>query len=195
MSAGIIRPTGIVLLALAALGAASCGSSAKPGAVTTSSSSSTSVSTSSSTAAATSTSTSTTTTLAGTTTSTSPGLSNWITPNRNPDGSIAIAGFNARLAAENPTWAGSPKRIAQEFLRTDNIDAATTDTQVKALSPQAAEVVVLANGVRDDSVHAIFFSLFLKHQPDQTWRLTIATWSQQCQPGRGHQNFTPALCV
>ena len=142
------------------------------------------------------TSTTSTTIAVGTTTSTSPSLSDWITPRPNPDGSIAVATFNARLDSEHPTWASSPERIANEFLNTDTIDASIdVATQLTALSPEAADVVVDVDGLRDDSVHAARYHLHLVRQPDQTWRLATVAWSQQCQPGRGHQNFTTELCL
>jgi hypothetical protein len=55
--------------------------------------------------------------------------------------------------------------------------------------------VVNADGLRDDSVHAVRYNLHLVRQPDQTWRLATVAWSHQCQPNRGHQNFTTELCV
>ena len=187
MSASATRRTGIVVFALAAFGAAACGGSTKPAAVVTTSTSS-SITT-------TTLSTTTTTTVAGATTTTSPGLANWVTPQPKADGSIAVATFNARVDAADPTWATSPERIADEFTNTDLADANNTVTQVTALSPQEADVVVSVNGVRDDSVHAIRYEVHLVRQPDQTWRLATATWSQQCQPNRGHQTFSTALCI
>ncbi|MDQ1386070.1 MAG: D-methionine transport system substrate-binding protein, partial [Actinomycetota bacterium] len=154
-----------------------------------------SASTSSSTVPATTSTTSTTVTAGTATTSTSPSLSNWTTPTNNPDGSIAVANFNALLDSEHPPWASSPERIANDFLNTDTIDASTVATHVTGLSPQAAEVVVNADGLRDDSVHAVRYNLHLVRQPDQTWRLATGAWSQQCQPDRGHQDFTTELCV
>lgn len=185
------RPAGIVLITLSALGAASCGSSSTPAAVATSSPASTSTSTS----AVPVTTSTTSTTIAGGTTTSSPSLSNWITPRDNPDGSIAVATFNDRLDSEHPTWASSPEHVAGEFLNTDAIDASTVATQLTAVSPQAADVVVNADGLRDDSVHAARYNLHLVLQRDETWRLAIATWSQQCQPNRGHQDFTTELCL
>jgi hypothetical protein len=141
------------------------------------------------------TSTTSTTVAGGTTTSTTPSLSNWTTPPDNPDGSIAVADFNTHLDSERPPWASSPERIANEFFNTDAIDAFAVLTSVTALSSQAADVVVNANGLRDDSVHAVRYNLHLVRQPDQTWRLASAAWSQQCQPNRGHQDFTTELCL
>jgi hypothetical protein len=189
MSVVVWRPAGIMLITLSAFGVASCGSS-QPAAVTTGASASSSTSTVPAT-----TSTTSTTVAGGTTTSTSPSLSNWATPGLNPDGSIAVATFNARLDSEHPTWASSPERIANEFLNIDTIDASTVATQLTALSPQAADVVVNADGLRDDSAHAVRYNLHLVRQPDRTWRLATVAWSQQCQPNRGHQNFTTELCV
>jgi hypothetical protein len=138
---------------------------------------------------------STPTVAAGTTSSTSPSLSNWTTPSVNPDGSIAVAAFNTHLDSQHPPWASSPERIANEFLNTDGSDAFAVLTSVTALTSQTADVVVNADGLRDDSVRAVRYDLHLLRHPDRTWRLASATWSQQCQPNRGHQDFTTELCL
>jgi hypothetical protein len=176
------RAAVIALITLSAFGAASCGSSSRPAAVTTGSTGSTA-------------SSSTSTVAGGTTMSTSTLLSNSTTPGHEPDGSIAVSAFNARLDAEHPTWASSPERIAKEFLDADRMDASTVATQVTAQSSDTADVVLNADGLRDDSVHAARYNLHLVRQPDQTWRLATAAWSQQCQPDRGHQDFTTELCL
>jgi hypothetical protein len=141
------------------------------------------------------TSTTSTTVAPGTTSSTSPSLSNWTTPPENPDGSIAVSDFNAHLDSEHPPWVSSPERIANEFLNTDAIDAFAVLTSVTAMTSQTADVVVNADGLRDDSVHAARYNLRLIRHQDQTWRLASVAWSQQCQPNRGHQDFTTELCL
>ena len=196
MSVTALRRPRILLVTFVAVFAASCGSSSKPAAVTAPSTTSTSSTAPSTVAPTTSTTATTRTTVVGsTTTSTSPSLANWSPPPRAPDGSIPVAAFNARLVTDKPTWARDPQRVAHEFLRTDNIDAASTDTQVANAAPDATELVVTVNGLADDSVHAIRFDVRLARQVDQTWHLDAASWSQQCQPNRGHQNFTTALCI
>jgi hypothetical protein len=62
-------------------------------------------------------------------------------------------------------------------------------------SVDQADVVVTLDGLLDDSVRATRFDVHLTRQSDQSWRIDSARWSQQCQPNRGHQDFTPALCV
>jgi hypothetical protein len=192
MSVAGLRPFGLV--ALLAVGAA-CGSSAKPAAVTTESSTSTSTSSIAPTSSTTAASTTTAPAAGATTTSTSPVLANWTMPPPAADGSIAVTAFNARLVSDKPTWATDPQRVAHEFVRADNLDAASVDTQVTTNAPGVATVVVTANGLADDSIHAIRYELRLAQQADQTWRLTSAAWSQQCQPNRGHQTFGTALCI
>ncbi len=190
----LCRPR-VLLVTCVAVVAASCGSSSKPAAVTTPSTTSTTSTAPSTVPPTTSTTTTRTTAIGSTTTSTSPSLANWSPPPRAPDGSIPVAAFNARLATDKPTWARDPQRVVHEFLRADNIDAASTDTQVANASPEATELVVTVNGLADDSVHAIRFDVRLARQVDQTWHLDSASWSQQCQPNRGHQSFTTALCI
>jgi hypothetical protein len=47
----------------------------------------------------------------------------------------------------------------------------------------------------DDSIYAERWELTLEARPDGSWRLGAVEWSQQCQPGRGHQDFSTELCV
>jgi hypothetical protein len=114
-----------------------------------------------------------------------------------PDGSVPVAEFNALLDESRPGWAQSPLRTAIEFVQLDGTSASTTTVRVSTTpeSPQEAEVIATADGLLDDSVHATRFDLHLARRSDQSWRLVSAEWSQQCQPNRGHQDFTPALCI
>jgi hypothetical protein len=183
MTAGPWHPTALALLTLAALGVTACGSSNKATPPTSTAATSTST-----TAAA------TTTTIAATTTS-APPITNSIVPVRNPDGTMPIAAFNTWLATAHPTVAQDPARIAGEFLQLADSEAASVDVSTSRISAQRTDVVVTESALPDDSVHAIRSNLRLALQPDQTWRLVTATWSQQCQPNRGHQNFTTAVCI
>jgi hypothetical protein len=58
-----------------------------------------------------------------------------------------------------------------------------------------ANVSLLLDGLLDDSVRARRYDLTLSRRADGTWQLDSASWAQRCQEGRGHQAFTPALCL
>ena len=110
---------------------------------------------------------------------------------------MPVAAFNALLEASNAAWTHSPLRITVEFLQFD--DTTVRITTVRATtnpdSRREAAVVVTSDGLPDDSVRATRSEVHLARQSDASWRLTSARWSQQCQPNRGHQDFTPELCV
>jgi hypothetical protein len=48
--------------------------------------------------------------------------------------------------------------------------------------------------VLDDSVRAKRYELDFVRAGDKV-RLRAARWTQQCWPGRGHQDFSTELCV
>jgi hypothetical protein len=53
---------------------------------------------------------------------------------------------------------------------------------------------VLLDGLGDDSVRAERWTL--EFEPDgESYLLTSAQWATRCQPGRGHQDFSPDDCV
>jgi hypothetical protein len=186
------RGMSAILVLVFALGMAACGSSAKktsPATTTKTSSTVAATTTRSSTRATTTASTSPATTL-GTTTG-------WTRPAPGSDGSLPIAAFNALLGRNHSSWTHSPLRISVEFVQLDDTAALTTTARVSTHpdSLHEADVVVTAAGLLDDSVRAGRFDLHLVRQSDESWRLTSARWSQQCQANRGHQDFTPQPCI
>ncbi|MDP9286459.1 MAG: hypothetical protein M3P41_16105, partial [Actinomycetota bacterium] len=84
-----------------------------------------------------------------------------------------------------------------KFLRLDDTSAAVTT--FRATSPgevrNFSEVVVTLDGLLDDSVRATRYTIELQRDADGMWRLRAADWAAQCQPGRGHQDFSPKLCT
>jgi len=197
MSDMVRRIDVVLFLATLAIVSEGCSSSAKTAAPanTTTTSSTKPISTSASVRTSTTPSTPAPGSSARTTT---PGpQTSWTRPSLRPDGTIPVAAFNALLETSLAAWARSPLRASVEFLRVDDTNAFTTTVRVTT-NPDAraqADVVVTADGLPDDSVHATRFAVHLTRRADETWRLTSARWSQQCQPNRGHQDFTPAPCV
>ncbi|MDQ1447235.1 MAG: D-methionine transport system substrate-binding protein [Actinomycetota bacterium] len=186
----------LILVALT-VGPAACSSSAEQ--TTPTNSTTTSSTAGASTAASTSTgATPSTPAAASSAPTTIPGpQTGWPGPTLRPDGTVPIAPFNAFVDTSRATWRESPLRTSVEFLQLDDTGARTTTLRVTTNpdSLQQAEVIVTADGLLDDSVHATRFEVQLARRSDASWRLTSARWSQKCQPNRGHQDFTPALCV
>jgi hypothetical protein len=112
------------------------------------------------------------------------------------DGTVAVDGFVQYTNGVEEHWEGSPPMSAGEFLRLDQTDAARTSvasaTPAEGAGP--ATVVVTLDGLFDDSVRAERWTLTFTPEGD-VYELTAAAWAQRCQPGRGHQAFTPEPCV
>jgi hypothetical protein len=119
-------------------------------------------------------------------------------PTLEPSGDIPVDEFNAYLESAEPSWATSPLRASLEFLRLDQPVALTTSVVMKTPLPEGgnqAVVRVTKDGLADDSIGAVRYVLEFERQADDGWRLRSASWAQRCQLGRGHQDFTPELCV
>ena len=117
-------------------------------------------------------------------------------PDPAADGSVAVADFQAYADDVDERWERSPTMAAAEFLRLDERQASRT-TIAGTASPEGTgpeTVVVTLDGLMDDSVRAERWTLTFTPDGD-VYELTAAEWAQQCQPNRGHQDFTPEPCV
>jgi hypothetical protein len=117
------------------------------------------------------------------------------------DGSNEVDGFNAYVSDARAGWVQSPIRMALEFLAlgdpSDPDGGAFITTAEQRASPEGgteATVTVTLQGLLDDSVQAVRYSLVFEKKGD-TWKLVTATWGQRCAEGRGHQDFSVELCV
>lgn len=112
------------------------------------------------------------------------------------DGSIPTEGFADHAADVDEPWERSPALVAAEFLRLDEEDAPETtiaaDTGPEGGGP--ARVTVTLDRLLDDSVQTRRYELELS-RAGEIWHLDSATWSQRCRQGRGHQDFSPELCL
>ena len=114
----------------------------------------------------------------------------WAGPPRpSADGTVSVTGFT--------DFRRAPIDTAAAFLRLDERQAATTSlvSKTNAEGGDQATVTATFGGLLDDSINAQQYVLLLERQADGTWLLRSATFSQRCQPGRGHQDFSPAPCV
>jgi len=118
-------------------------------------------------------------------------------PRPDASGKVDVAPFNAFLARERPAAARAPLTAVAEFLRLDTADAGATSISSRLGGEGAgpATVVATLDRLLDDSVRAQRYVLALERRADGTWRVRSAAWSQRCQQGRGHQDFTAAPCV
>lgn len=119
-------------------------------------------------------------------------------PRLEPSGDIPVGEFNAYLESAEPPWDLSPLRSALEFLSLDDPGARTTRIVMETPSPEVGDeavVTVTEDGLPDDSVGAVRYVLEFERQAGGGWRLLSAAWAQRCQDGRGHQDFTPELCI
>ncbi len=135
----------------------------------------------------------TTTAPAATTTST-PGTWAGIPEPPPADGSLAVEEFNAYAESVDEPWERDIALVTSEFVQREEMETGSSSYQGTANGDSATTSLVL-DGLADDSVRARRYDLTLSRRPDGTWRIDTARWAQRCQPGRGHQDFTPELCV
>jgi hypothetical protein len=116
-------------------------------------------------------------------------------PKADSAGHVAVAGYNDFLAGDGKIFAGSPTAATSEFLRLDRTGA--LQTTVEATSPgevrNFSEVVATLVGLQDDSVRDSRYTLEFQKKNGQ-WTLRAVDYAQRCQPGRGHQDYSPKLC-
>ena len=117
-------------------------------------------------------------------------------PDPTADGSVAVEGFNSYLEDVDASWEGSPAMIAAELVRLDERTAARTTIaeQTSAEGAGPATVVVTLDGLLDDSVRAERWTVAMEQSGD-VYRVVSARRDLRCQPGRGHQAFTPERCA
>jgi hypothetical protein len=120
------------------------------------------------------------------------------TPKPDAAGHVPVAGYNDFLAGDGKVFARSPTAASAEFLGLDRTSAMVSTVQ--ATSPgevrNFSEVVATLTGLQDDSVRDARYTLeFQKDKASGDWRLRAADYAQRCRPGRGHQDYSPKLCV
>jgi hypothetical protein len=95
---------------------------------------------------------------------------------------MSIAGSDPQAIARNIY--GTTEPVKGNFQET--VDLVTEDAT-------APVVVVTQTGLSDDSVYGVRYRLEFIADNDQ-WRITWIGRQLQCQPGRGHQEWTPTPC-
>ncbi|HWQ22796.1 MAG TPA: hypothetical protein VNK94_01670 [Gaiellaceae bacterium] len=117
-------------------------------------------------------------------------------PEPGADGAVAVDGFAAFQDEVDEPWERSAAMAAAEFLRLDGrtVQRTTIESTAAAEGAGPQTVVVTLDGLFDDSVRAERWTLAFE-QTDDAYRLTSARRDLRCQPGRGHDDFSPEPCV
>ncbi len=112
------------------------------------------------------------------------------------DGTLPVDDFNAYAESVDEPWERDLAGVTNEFLGDAASDAQNRSFQATSAGEgSSATASLLLDGLLDDSVRSRKYDFTLSRRQDGTWRIDTAQWSQRCQQGRGHQNFSPALCV
>ena len=99
-------------------------------------------------------------------------------------GVLPVDDFRAYAESLDADWERDPETLAREYTR-------VTDG---AATVEGGHVTLLRDSLEDDSVRAERYVLDLERD-DDVWTLVRARWEQRCHAQRGHQEFSPELCV
>jgi hypothetical protein len=112
------------------------------------------------------------------------------------DGTLPVDEFNAYAESVDEPWERDLAGVTDEYIGAAAADAQNRSFQATSAGEGrgSATVSLLLDGLLDDSVRSQRYDLTLSRRPDGTWQIDTAQWSQRCQQGRGHQNFSTELC-
>ena len=113
------------------------------------------------------------------------------------EGTLPVDDFNAYTESIDEPWERNLAELTDAFVEAGaGGDASSRSFQATTSGDgETASASLTLEGLFDDSVRAERYELELSGRDDGTWKVESATWSQRCQPGRGHQTFSPAPCV
>jgi hypothetical protein len=100
------------------------------------------------------------------------------------DGVLDVEGFRAYAEGVAEEFETDPEALVREFLRVE-------DGEVTTNGPRTT---LLRDSLEDDSVRAERWLLDLSRDGD-VWTIVAARWEQRCHENRGHQDFSPELCI
>jgi hypothetical protein len=108
-------------------------------------------------------------------------------------GELPVEDFRAYAESVDEDWEREPEALAAEYTQLAETAGAPEEPAVR-MAVDGSAVTVTRSGIADDSVAAERYVLELD-EDDGRWSLVSARWEQRCQPMRGHQQFSPELCV
>jgi ABC-type glycerol-3-phosphate transport system substrate-binding protein len=109
-------------------------------------------------------------------------------------GVLPVEEFRAYAESVDEDWERAPGELAREFVQPPAATGGPESPAVTVSGPADQQVTVTLEGLADDSVAALRYVLELEEH-DGHWSLVSARWEQRCQALRGHQDFSPELCV
>jgi hypothetical protein len=110
-------------------------------------------------------------------------------PQPDENGMLAVDEYN-EYAESLPAEDRQPREMVLEFLQPREPYDIIVNTR-----PGGATAVVLRDDLEDDSVRAERTQVELMLASGGEWRLSSAQVMYQCHEGRGHQGFSPELCL
>ncbi len=111
-------------------------------------------------------------------------------------GTISAPGFNDFIETQTPVTARTAFDTAWMLLGGNTTESGeAVEVQEESGADEITIVTVTQSNLMDDSVYATRHRLVLKRLPDALFRFIEGQWSQQCQPGRGHAEFSTELCI
>ena len=112
------------------------------------------------------------------------------------DGTLPVDDFNAYTESVDYPWERSISAVTEAFVEA-GAGEAVRRTFVSTSSDEegTSATATLTLGLLDDSVRSQRYRLQLTRREDGTWTIESASWAQRCHEGRGHQDFSPELCL
>jgi hypothetical protein len=112
-------------------------------------------------------------------------------------GQFDATAFNAFLAGAAPPVSVSPCDAARVLLHADRSqgEGETLVVVVDPATDAGTTVMATVDHLLDDSTAAVRFELNFAAADDGSIRLIAGAWSQRCQPGRGHEDFSIEPCA
>ena len=116
-----------------------------------------------------------------------------------PDQPMPVAEFNQQVVQahrERQLWVIASKVVAYKFVGAE-CDCKTRTVEIERLAPEPDAVVrytITDDGLQDDSVQAVRYTLTLRETRDRYWLIESAGKSWACAPNRGHIYFSAELC-
>jgi hypothetical protein len=99
------------------------------------------------------------------------------------DGVLPVDDFRTYADSVDADWEHDPAALVREYVRAAG-----------AVTVAGSTATLLRDDLEDDSVRAERYVLELEQDGD-VWTVVSARWEQRCHDGRGHQEFSPELCV
>lgn len=100
------------------------------------------------------------------------------------NGALDVEAFRSYLERVDAEFERKPETLVREYLRIED----------GTLTVDGPRTTLLRDSLEDDSVRAERWLLDLAREGD-VWTIVAARWEQRCHEQRGHQEFTPELCI